>query len=177
MDLDAARVHLVRPYVFDYIVGVLWLVPIMIVICTIDRLRQFALAIDSVAASMSNTTIPSFVVGFFLMVVGIILPYCVAIVLKMPTLWLMNRLLKIQRSWAKASAKAEQPLQDPEVNQLATSAVQRAAGSDGYVSWTLALLYLEVLQANMAAALRSARQDIDFRAAAALPIALIIGTA
>ncbi|HXO20123.1 MAG TPA: hypothetical protein VOA87_09410 [Thermoanaerobaculia bacterium] len=173
MDLNASRIYLVRPYIFDYFVGVLWLVAAFIAMSTGDKILGFARLIDSMAASMNHATMPSFVVGFLIIIGGIIVPYCAALIIKLPTLLVMNNLLKIQRSWDKRRSKETESMY-----QLATSVIVRGtAGPKDQVSARVALLYLEMLQPSMAAALLGTREDIDFRASATVPTALIVGTA
>ena len=170
---EPSKLATLRPYVFDYVTGVLWLLAGAAAILRTEYVVTLAVGVDNVASKMPHATIPAFVTGFFLVIAGVILPYCLNVIVKMPTLELMNRFLKLQRR-RNTSRQARAAAQ---VQQSAISTIQRSAGIGSDVSSNFALLYLETLQPTVAAGLRTTRQEIDFRASSALPIALIVGLA
>jgi hypothetical protein len=170
MDLDASRIQTIRPYVFDYVSGVLWLVAVLAAFVQEEHLQRLAASVESIAVQVPHATVPSFVTGFFLIVAGVILPYCVNVILKMPSLILLSLLLNLQRR----NDDSEEAKDIVRLRDLAMQTIQRAAGTESYVSPSLTLLYLETLQPSIALNLRATRQEIDFKAYAALPVALII---
>jgi|GEM_PF-3728806 len=170
MDLDSAKIDAVRPYIFDYTTGVLWLTASVMALVREEHLHRLGKAVDLLASETSHVKLPTVVAGFMVVIAGVILPYCVNIVLKLPTLRLLNYLLSLQRR-----ASGEEAKKADELRRMAVSAIQRLAGIDADISAVLSLLYLETLLPTIGASLRSARQEILFKAYAALPIALIVG--
>lgn len=168
-DFHSDKIEPIRPYVFDYVVGALWLIAVAAAIFTKTFMLTVASLLDLAATTMSHVIIPTFVTGFLLVIAGVVLPYCLNVVVKMPTLQLMNWFLKYQRK-RNVSNDAEEAQR---VKASAIKTIQRAAGVGSYISSNFALLYLETLQPTVAARLRAVRQEVDFRASSALPVALI----
>ena len=170
--MDDAKLEAVRPYALEYITGVLWLIAAGSVLGSAKAFYSALDILDSAGKHLAHVRVPDIVAALITTIVGIILPYCGAVVLRPITLVLMNVLLAFQRKARGAAHKERMDLRFK-----TRQAIDRHLQTEAHVSTSLQLFLLEVLQPLMARRLIRATQDLQFRVGVVIPISLIIAEA
>jgi hypothetical protein len=164
-----------RSYLFDYVVGILWLVSAAVITGSLDWLELGLDALNRVK------DLPEFVVGFGVVIAGVIVPYCAAILLRPLTLKFMSLLLRAQRSFRKWRRKKELLKKQHGVSlesshSLANKRMRKQIGLFDTNSRLVRLTYLYALNPSLAAQMERLQDDLWFQAAAALPSTALIGS-
>lgn len=178
MDVKPESVSAIRAYVYDYIVGMLWILGLVAAAATRDNVAQLATAGSSIAKRLSGVAVPEIVSGFLVAIGGVVLPFCVCTVLKPVSLRVMTTFSRLQRRFEKwlRSEKAANAGAGAALDAIASRHVrQRLSLPAVEVPREVKLTYLKSQHPMLAPAIEQARDDLFFRAAAALPSALLFG--
>jgi hypothetical protein len=170
-----------RAYVFDLVIGVLWLSGIFFAIPPSIVVEHY---ISILATSRNAPHVPDLVVGFILVISGVVLPYCVAAAAKpFSTLFLdlgynfHRRLNAKLRRWKQRPA-GETDRQDgrtASLKKLAEDRIRSAIGFRGVINREVLVTYVASENPALARRLGKDRDEIWFRAEALLPTAFIFG--
>ena len=166
------KINAARTYIFEYVVGVLWLIDLGVL--TLDRPTavDFARLVRDLGVAMGGATPPTFVTGFMLAVAGVVLPYCTGLAFNPVTYIVMNGVYAVQRKWKPAANRSHEDL-----GVCAVARVRQFVGVDAPVSLTFRLLMLlKYRQPRVVDHLIRTRDEVLFRAQAILPVSLLFGT-
>jgi hypothetical protein len=163
-------------YAFDYIVGILWIaggvawaVSTKVVDTTASRLSQIA----------SVPKLPDFVIGFLLAIAGVVLPYCVSVVLKPATLKFVGALQKLDRGlrrWRRSREKPEPLDQVPSLDVLARDRlVSELKCRERDISREVRVTFVQVRNQSAAAYISAIEGEVFFRATAVPASAVLVG--
>jgi len=173
MDVKPDTLSDVRSYLFDYVTGILWLVAAAMMAGSSNWPQHVIEVLNATAK------IPEFVVGFAVVIAGVVLPYCVSILVRPVTLRLMSILLKQQRSferWKRKRSAAATTTKGKALDVLAAEQVMKRLSYSGDVNREIRLMYLYATNPSLALRIEKMRDDIWFHAAAVLPSALLLGS-
>lgn len=165
------KINAARAYIFEYVVGVLWLIDVGVL--TLDRSTAIEVArlIRDLGVALGGSAPPTFVTGFMLAVTGVVLPYCASLAFTPVTYVVMNAVYAIQHKWWPATKKSHDDL-----SVCAVARVRQFVGVDAPVSLTFRLLMLiKYRQPRVVEHLIRTRDEVLFRAQAILPISLLFG--
>jgi hypothetical protein len=160
-----------RPYVFDYVVGILWVVSTAMLFVHFDHVVGLAKALNTVASSAARIALPDFAVGFMLIVAGVIIPYCITAAMRPFNILIMNFLLTVQRGIFKRRPRARLVV----IRRSADAAIAKIASFQSPARGDAKLHFLTLRAQPIAANLKATREGIDFRAALVMPVSLFFG--
>jgi hypothetical protein len=103
--MDSKTWAFLRSYIPDYIVGILWILPVLVAFTTEARVATIASAIKMAKMALGPVTVTEFVIGFITVIAGVVVPYCAAKLI-MPSSYLVTNFLfgLHQRVWRKNRA-------------------------------------------------------------------------
>jgi hypothetical protein len=168
MSLEIGRLESIRREAHQFVVGILWLVALAVLVLDSSTVMQVAHFIDDVSVQMAHARVPDFVIGFFVVVLGIILPYCVAEAFIPFTTILMNISLRVYR-------RRNKHLIGTRLVSSASAAIRADTGIESPLTWHDRLLYLTVMLPRVADIINTSRRRIEFRAANVVPISVLFG--
>lgn len=157
----------VRRYLYAYIVGFLYLLAFAIVWGTPPRLVALATFIAAVDRAAGNATVPPGVAVFALIVAGVVVPYCISVVIQPLTTALANVVFKRR-------VKRVDPNDTETVFQAADTVVRTTVGEDFQHNDGTMLLYLKAVAPRLAIPLERSLDDFYFRVEAILPTAVFL---
>jgi hypothetical protein len=166
----------VSRYAFDYIVGILWIaggvawaISTKVVDTTASRLSQIA----------SVPKLPDFVIGFLLAIAGVVLPYCVSVVLKPATLKFMAARQKLDRRFRGWRWSREKPKPLDQVSSLDVLARDRLVSElrcrERDISREVRVTFVQVRNQSAAAYISAIEGEVFFRATAVPASAVLVG--
>lgn len=160
------NVALLRAYLFDYIVGALWLIAFAAITSTHKTLVEIITSLRALVTAFSGDKPPDLVVGFAVAFAGIIIPYCVALVFNPISYQVMNTTYRLKARLSGAAA--------------VENSTTPACGACGRpISATFAFRLITLLRrkhGEVVTHLIRTRDEFMFRATAVLPATLLIGT-
>lgn len=166
--MESSTIENTRPYVFDYVVGVLWVVAIATTFLRHEHILAVAKGTDQIASAATHVRAPDFAIGFLIVIAGVIVPYCVAAALRPITLVTMNSFLTLQRNRLNAAKSVRMEL----LRRSANARLSRIASIKNDIRTPAKLHFLALRAAPIELNLRAIRQVIDFRAALVMPVSL-----
>jgi hypothetical protein len=171
MELRPDTVQAVSRYVFDYIVGILWIAAGIAWAVSADSLDHLLTRIATLPK------LPDFALGFLLAIAGVVLPYCVSVVLKPATLKLMNALQKVDRGLRKLFREQSEETNDSgsSLNQLARDRLVSELKTDRLDFREAGVTFLEARNPSVAVYISAIEREIFLRATAVPPSAILVG--
>jgi len=171
MEWKPDTVQAISRYVFDYIVGILWIAAGIAWAESPQALAGLFNRIESLPK------IPDFALDFLLVIAGIVLPYCVSVVLKPATLKFMDLLQGIDRGLRKRLRKKSTSASDsdPRINDLARLRLVRELKCKRKFSREVAVTFVQVRNPEVAAYISAIEGEIFLRAKAVPPSAILLG--
>ena len=162
----------IRAYVFDYIVGVVWLLAFALWLASPEMIVALFTS-NPPPAEPKTSNIPEFAQGFLLTIGGVVVPYAVSTILKPLSLRLMSLSLYIQRSIGSRQKSEPQRLR-----LIATQAVRKTIGLPKEIDVTRLMqhAFLQGRHSAMSAAASRWEEDLYFRVTLIIPSAMIVGT-
>jgi hypothetical protein len=168
--VDIQKLDGVRRYAFDYIVGLLWLVALGFAFKTENGIVCLAKFVSDVGAASDIKHIPEQAWMFALIVAGVVVPYCMSLVVSPVAFAFSNVVLRF-------GLKAEQHsrLDDGETifavaEQIIQSTVEATFGhTDGTM-----LLYVEAVAPRLATGIRRSYDEFSFRIGTIIPVVALI---
>jgi ABC-type multidrug transport system fused ATPase/permease subunit len=175
MEAKAETLSSIRSYLLDYVVGILWLLSAALIAGSADWLTAMVDILQMVR------DLPEFVLGFAVVIAGVVVPYCVSILVRPITIQIMNRFLHIHRSFRKwrrtrRAAKEKPHATGETAGSLANKRLTKLFGHFDLNSRQVRLTYLYARNRSLAAQLEKTQDDIWFQAAAALPSAILVAS-
>jgi hypothetical protein len=160
------KLESIRRDIHASMLGLLWILAIVVIFVSPDDVRRAAGFLDSTAQLMSHVSIPQFAVGFILVIIGVLLPYCMFQVFEPLTLAVMNICLRAGNYiWPQTNS----------LSAAALAAMQTMLGRaefDQVPHWTE--VFVEGFLPRLAASLALEHQINAFRWKALLPGALVV---
>src|ERR1041384_5495604 len=121
--IDIGRLESFRDDLVAYTLGLLWLLALAFLYFDGDDVHKAARFLDSLAVETAHLQVPAFAVGFLLVVLGVLLPYCMAQVFAPVTLAVLNACLWVHRRIARTTTEET-------LDQAALDAMNRCLGHD-----------------------------------------------
>ena len=165
--IDLGRLESLRRDVIAVTLGLLWLLALAFLYFDGEDVRKAARFLDALALDTVHIQVPAFAVGFLLVVLGVLLPYCMAQVFEPLTLAVLNACLWVYRRLARTTT--EETLDQPALN-----AMRQCLGHDVSVARDRGEVFLEGFLPRLAKPLARAHQVNSFRCQALLPASLFI---
>jgi hypothetical protein len=167
----------VSRYAFDYIVGILWIAG---AIAWAVSTKVLDITASWFSRTASVPKIPDFVIGFLLAIAGVVLPYCVSVVLKPATLKLMAALQKLDRRLRRWQRSRQKPKavedQAPPLDALAKDRLVRELKCRGRdISREVRVTFVQVRNQSAAAYISAIEGEVFFRATAVPASAVFVG--
>jgi hypothetical protein len=178
MDWKPDTILAVSRYVFDYIVGILWIVGGIAWAVSTTVLHTIGGLFSQIA---SVAKLPDFVLGFLLAIAGVVLPYCVSVVLKPATLKLMAELQQLDRRirrWRSFKEKQQALKKDDgrSLDQLAEyRLVRELKCRRREITREVRVTFVQVLNPSAAAYISAIEGEVFFRATAVPASAIVVG--
>ena len=178
MDWKPDSIRAVSRYVFDYIVGILWIISGLAWAAS-TRVLHTTDSLFSQIAPVSK--LPELVLGFLLAIAGVVLPYCVSVVLKPATLKLMGALQKLDRRlrrwrWSKKEQQGLNEDDGPSLDKLAVDRVIRelkCRRSD--IDRQVRVTFVQVRNPSAATYTAAIEEEVFFRATTVPASAVLVG--
>lgn len=179
MDWKPESVSAISRYIFDYIAGVLWIAAGITCVVSHEWLRSATNNINRLASVKSALQIPDFVIGFLLVIGGVVLPYCISVVLRPGTLRLMSLFQKLERRlhrWRLSNPPGDSKGKEPSIDLLATRRIQRElkCGRTN-IGREVRVTFVHVRVPSVAPYITANEEAVFFRATAVLPSAVLVG--
>jgi hypothetical protein len=170
MEAKSEMLQGLRSYLFDYILGILWLLCVAMLVGSADWIGVIESRISEIEK------LPDFVVGFVVVIAGVVIPYCASILVRPITLKIMNLFLHRQRGFHRWRWQKSPAAKLPQIKPVEQAAVEYLRGElnwPGNLTWTMRLTALYALHPRLAAQIEKGRDDLEFRAAAVLPTTIL----
>jgi hypothetical protein len=177
MDLKPEGVSAISRYIFDYIVGIIWIAAGIVWVVSSAWFSSAGNAISRLASVKSSLQIPDFVIGFLLAIGGVVLPYCVSVVLKPATLGLMGLLQRAERRFRRWRASRHPSAdKEPSIDLLAGKRIEgELQCARAYIGREVRVTFAHVRVPSVAPYVTAIEEEVYFRATAVLPSALLVG--
>lgn len=175
VDATVGKIEVLREYVLDYVVGVLWLLAI--------GTWHFAVGHGSVVRellSAAGAALPAgggseFFTAFLLLIGGVIVPYSVAMAFR-PGSWLvMNIALRLHTATLKTILRRDAV--DNELRRNAVAIVKRLLHVNGEPTPEMFRLYLGASDADVARRVQHMVDHVGFQSLSLLPSSLFLAGA
>jgi hypothetical protein len=162
--MDIARLESLRHDFTTYTLGLLWLLALAFLYFDGEDLHRAARVLDSLALETAHVQVPVFAVGFLLVVLGVLFPYCMAQVFQPVSLAVLNACLWVHPRVVTPEETLDQPALD---------AIKKSLGHDVSVARDQGEIFLEGFLPRLAKSRARAEQLNSFRCEALLPASLL----
>lgn len=171
MERTGASISFIQTYILEYVTGILWILGLVVALPGTRDVAGIVSATASALKPLKDLNTPDAVIGGLAAVAGAVIPYAIAMAFRPLSLWPMNGLLKAFRWFQKEIMKRERR----DLHQLTVKQLKTALAITSEVDYPEQLAFITSRNEAVAAALEWARNDVVFRAASALPSALLFG--
>jgi len=177
MNLSLETVRAIRAYVFDYVVGVLWLLSFCAFVGSSVVAHVVSVKLAPVVVLSRDLSLPDIAVGLIVFIAGVILPYSLGVALTPVTTLLLNTIVYLQNRisfFQFASRLQLNPEQRLQLYRLVANRVQRQTSWNGPMTRNMRSVLLQAWSPEVCARLDRLNEDLRFRAAAIFPSSLLI---
>jgi hypothetical protein len=155
---------------FEYVCGLVWLVNIALVVSLSGAAGEAVAFISRAAATLEKVRVPDVVAQYLTILIGIVLPYAVAIAFKQLSLETMNKVLPPMRDRFASDLVTQEHI------DLVRTAMTSDLGATPPAWWAFCLdLYLEDASCPALDTLRTSFARAQALMQAALPVSLLAG--
>jgi hypothetical protein len=171
MNISLGELGYVRKYLFTYVKGVLWLMFGAVALEGFRPIELFAGVIARAGGQLTSETAVLVLVVFALALGGILVPYCIGIVLNPIAVTLLDLGMKVGKRFVSAERMADRK----ELYNRALDAVAVDLGAKLRCHHNDLILIVELKSPREAAILLSMEENVYFRGTATIPSALLLG--
>jgi len=169
--LESTHIDGLRPYIYDYTIGLLWIAGALVVMLDESRLLSAASLLSKISQTMEPARVPDVAASLAVLIAGVILPYCVQLALSPLSLFGMFLFVTFDPFTYTARRRSERT----DLGERATKLITTQLGISRPIDVNARLPYITAAAPSLMPRLRRAQHEGRFLVGSVLPLALLFG--